>query len=293
MCGRTSAAKAFLTTAMVAYLVAAPFTAVAEDYFDAEFSVDHDSNISNASHRGDVVDDNILIFGLSANRPQILTPRSGLLLTGRVEYDRYTLWEDLSHLSVDGKLAWRYQPGTAFNSIWYEAAAGAALLQHQDSALRDGGKAFIDLSLGSRLTDRLQVRTGYRYSLRRAWSNTVFDDDDHRLYASGDWQAADRLLLYATVGWQTGDVVSTSRMDPAINALASARGPDPALGTWNGMPRIAYRIDADSVTGELGFNYAIRADLALDVSARYLNTDGPSNLSYDGLRVLGGLLYRF
>ena len=79
---------------------------------------------------------------------------------------------------------------------------------------------FVDLSLGSRLTDRLQIRTGYRYSVRRAWSNGVFDNEDHRLYASADWQAADRLLLYATVGWQTGEVVSTSRMDPAMSARA-------------------------------------------------------------------------
>jgi hypothetical protein len=288
---KPSASIAAVLFAFVALLLPAP--ARAQGYVDAEFSVDHDSNISNASHGGDELDDNILIFGLSANRPQPLTARSGLLLTGRAEYDRYTLWEDLSHFSIGGKIAWRYQPGTSYDAIWYEISSGATLLKHQDSRLRDGGIVFADLSLGSRVTDRLQLRAGYRYRLRRSWDGNVFDNEGHRVYASGDWQAADRLLFYATAGWQTGDAVSTSRQDPAIGALATAMAADWALGTWKGLPRVAYRIDADTVTGEFGFNYEIRAGLALDVSARYLHTDGPSKLSYDGLRILGGLLYRF
>ena len=265
----------------------------AQPYYDAELSVDHDSNIGNAEHRVDKLDDNILIFGITASQPYPVTQYSGLLFSGSVNYRRYTQWDYLSHWAFGGKVVYRVKPGAAYDAEWFELTASATLLQFERSSLRDGGLAFIDAATGRKLTDRLVVRVGYQYSVRRSWNDNIFDNDDHRLYAHFDWQPADRGTLYGTLAWQTGDVVSTASQNPVILAVSTAASPDRALSPTNLPPRIAYRIDADVVSGEAGLNYALTTSLAFDLSARYLHADGDGNQRYSDTRILAGLLYRF
>jgi hypothetical protein len=268
-------------------------TKAAQPYYDAEFSVDHDTNIGNAERGVDKLDDNILIFGVAASQPYPVTPRSGLLFSGSASYRRYTRWEDLSHWALGGKFIYRLKPGAAYDAEWFELTAGATLLQHQRSSLRDGGIVFVDLATGRKLTDQLEVRGGYQYSVRRAWNDDVFDNDDHRFYAHFDWRLADRHTLYGTLAWQTGDVVSTATQDVDFLAVSTAASPDHALSSENHPARIAYRIGADTLSSELGFNYAFTASLAFDLSARYLHADGDGNQKYNDTRILAGLLYRF
>ena len=148
-------------------------------------------------------------------------------------------------------------------------------------------------NISRKLTDQMEIRGGYQYSARRAWNGDVFDNDDHRLYAHLDWRLTDRHTLYSTLGWQTGDVVSTATQDKNILDVSTAASPDHALSYANRPPRIAYRIDADILSSEVGFNYAFTASLAFDLSARYLHADGSGDHAYDDTKILAGLLYRF
>ena len=163
--------------------------------------------------------------------------------------------------------------------------------------MRDGGQIYVDLGLGKSLTDRLQLRGGYHFALRRAWNSDIYDTESHRVYVNIDWKLAERLNLYGNLGWQYGDIVSTVLIRPG--GIYGGSGPgaiplesDPALSEGN-QRRGAYTTDAHTAIGTLGLNYAFTQKLALDASVRYVTSDASGPISYQGYRFLCGLLYRF
>lgn len=294
-------------TAMVLFILA--FLGAGRDaagqshYFDVSLDYLHDDNIGRAEFDRDILEDNIVILSGSLNMPQVLDSRAGLLHSLRIEYAAHTEWEDLSALTASAASTFRYQPGASFSAPWYEAQLVAALLQHRDSDIRDGAQVRLNLAVGSNFTDRLVGRIGYRYELRRAWEEDVFDLDNHRFSGNLDYDVSERVTLYGTLGWQTGEVVSTAtprpqvlnaaetwRLDEALSERPAAAVP---VGGFYPGDRYAYRIDADTLTGELGINLALSQKLALDLSALHFRAYGEGDNDYDGLLLRAGLLYRF
>ena len=272
-------------------------------YVDVSLDYLHDDNIGRAELEGDVLEDNIVTLSGSLNMPRLLGSRSGLLNSFRLEYAAQTEWEDLSALTASAASTFRYQPGAAFSAPWYEAQLVAALTQHHDSDIRDGGRLRLNLAVGSDFTDRLVGRLGYRYELRRAWEGEVFDLDNHRFSGSLDYGVNDWVTLYGTFAWQTGEVVSTATPRPQVLNASEARHLDEALserplgaarvGNFFEGDRVAYRLDADTITGELGLNVALSRKLALDLSALHFQAYGDGDNDYDGLQLRAGILYRF
>lgn len=269
--------------------------------FSAEYL--HDDNIGRAEADADQLSDNIALFSGALQIPQLLGERSGLLHVLRLEYDRHVDWDDLSVLTASAGTTLRYKPGAAYNSPWFEPSFNFALMQHQDSDIRDGTLLRAGLTVGSNLTDRLTARLGYRYDWRQAWDADVYDLGSHRLAGSVDFELTDRATLYGTLGWQTGEVVSTATPSPKVLNASEARAVDEALserpdnavrvGNYYQGERVAYRLDADSLTGELGLNVALTRKLALDLSALSFSAWGEGNNDYDGLQLRAGLLYRY
>lgn len=272
-------------------------------YVDVSLDYLHDDNVGRAEVDADILEDDIVALSGSLNVPQLLDSRSGLLHSLRLEYAAHTQWEDLSALAVSAASTFRYQPGASFSAPWYEAQLVAALLQHRDSDIRDGAQLSLNLAVGSNFTDRLVGRMGYRYELRRAWDEDVFDLDNHRFSGNLDYDVSERVTVYGTLAWQTGEVVSTATPRPQVlNAsetwhLDEALSERPAaaipVGGFYPGERFAYRIDADTLTGELGINLAMSQKLALDFSALHYRAYGEGDNDYDGLLLRAGLLYRF
>jgi hypothetical protein len=272
-------------------------------YADVSLDYLHDDNIGRAELDRDILEDNIVTLSGSLNMPRLLGSRAGLLNSLRLEYAAQTEWEDLSALTASAASTFRYQPGAAFSAPWYEAQLVAALMQHQDSDIRDGARLRLNLAVGSDFTDRLVGRAGYRYELRRAWEGEVFDLDNHRFSGSLDYGINDWVTLYGTFAWQTGEVVSTATPRPQVLNASEARHLDEALserppgaarvGNFFEGDRVAYRLDADTLTGELGLNVALSRKLALDFSALHFQAYGDGDNDYDGLQLRAGLLYRF
>lgn len=272
-------------------------------YVDVSLDYLHDDNIGRAELDRDTLEDNIVTLSGSLNMPRLLGSRAGLLNSLRLEYAAQAEWEDLSALTASAASTFRYQPGAAFSAPWYEAQLVAALMQHQDSDIRDGARLRLNLAVGSDFTDRLVGRVGYRYELRRAWEGEVFDLDSHRFSGSLDYGVNDWVTLYGTIAWQTGEVVSTATPRPQVLTASEARHLDEALserplgaarvGNFFEGDRVAYRLDADSLTGELGLNVALSRKLALDLSALHFQAYGDGDNDYDGLQLRAGILYRF
>ncbi|MCG3201425.1 MAG: hypothetical protein NFCOHLIN_01293 [Gammaproteobacteria bacterium] len=288
---------------VLASLGAGSDAAAQSHYFDASLDFLHDDNVGRAEVDEDVLEDNIIALSGSLNVPQVLDSRSGLLHSLRLEYAAHTEWDDLSALTASAASTFRYQPGASFSAPWYEAQLVAALLQYRDSDIRDGAQLHLNLALGRNFTDRLVGRVSYRYELRRAWEGDVFDLDNHRFSGNLDYDIGERMTLYGTLAWQTGEVVSTATPRPQVLNASETWRLDEALserpiaaipvGGFYPGDRFAYRLDADTLTGELGINFAMSQSLALDLSALHFRAYGEGDNDYDGLLLRAGLLYRF
>ncbi|MFO1434882.1 MAG: hypothetical protein U1F34_00360 [Gammaproteobacteria bacterium] len=272
-------------------------------YLDVGADYLYESNIGRAEHSHDVLSDNIAAFSAAYNLPYPLGERSGLLNTARLDYARHADQEDLSEFDASLGSQWRYKPGAAFTAPWLEASARAAVMQFQDSDIRDGASLRVGADIGRNFTDRLIARIGYRYEWRHAWDADVFNLSNHRLAGSFDLTLSDRLALYGSVGWQIGDLVSTATPSPAILNISEARALDTALsdrapgalrvGNYYQGDRVAYRLEGQTLTGEIGINYALSRTLALDLSVLRFDAAGDGDNDYHGYQARAGLLYRF
>ena len=273
-----------------AVLATTPAYAVTR-YYDTELSYVHEDNLGRAAESQDAVDDDLLLARGSANWLVPLNATSGLLAVVAGEYQHLARWQDLSRGALSGQLSYRYKPASAFNAPWFEARVFGAIRQFQDSTLRDGGRLEFDGAIGSTLSDAIEIRIAYRYSLERAWHEAVFDGDQHRLSGTLNWRV-DSVTWYGTLGWQRGDTVSSAADGALLERTARAHAVDSALSDGS-HPRVAYRLDADTLTGMLGFNYPLARGLALDVAALYFDADSETGAHYRGYRVTAGVLYRF
>lgn len=151
------------------------------------------------------------------------------------------------------------------------------------------------VTVGKHFTDQLQIYGGWSLQRRYAERGDVFELHNQQINLSADYKPTGKLTIYASAARIFGDQVSTASVPPIGESLANtakAIVDDTALEE-NGDSRKAYRIGAVTNTFELGLNYALRGDTALDVSVLQFNTDADSGHGYDGLTARAGLLYRF
>ena len=263
----------------------------ATPYFDTELSYVHEDNFAHAARASAALEDDVMLARASANWLQPTSPRGGLLAALAGEYQAYAHWSALSRVMLAGQLSYRYKPSTEFNAPWLEASVNGALRQFRDSAMRDGGRVGFEAATGSALTDRINLRLAYRFAIERSWHDAVFDSEVHRVYGNVDWRI-ERMTCYTTLAWQRGDAVSSALENVELDATAHAQASDWALSDER-HSRIAYRLDADTLSATLGFNVALASRLALDVSALYFDADSETGAHYRGYRVTAGVLYRF
>lgn len=263
----------------------------ATPYFDTELSYLYEHNFAYAARASEVLDDDVMRVRASANWLQPTSAKGGLLASLAGEYQRYAHWQALSRALLSGQVSYRYKPSAEFNAPWLEASINGALRQFQHSAMRNGGRIGFEAATGSALTDRINLRVGYRFTIDRSWHGRVFDSEVSRVYGNVNWRI-ERMTYYATLAWQRGDAVSSATANVELNAAASAKGSDLALSDGR-HSRIAYRLDTDTLSTTLGFNIALASRLALDVSALYFDADSEIGAHYRGYRVTAGVLYRF
>lgn len=273
-----------------------------------------DDNISRSLIKGEQESDHSLRVEGTANWRCLAGANAsahfGLLAAAEHHFD----FSDLSNVELGGRGEWRFRTGQGFSAPIYSVAVDLTGHLHDDSKIRDGGTMRATAGAESRLTDRLSVRGGYRYTLRRARSSSVFDNQRHGLFVGSELALAPTVVLNAVISWERGDVVANSTPIEEVIAVASALafddafgasrfagqlgpgpgpGPGPVAGPGESDRRVAYRLDADVWQFELGTRIRIDHNLTLDVNGGYLKVNSrASNLDYDGLQIVASLGYR-
>jgi hypothetical protein len=285
------------TAIAAAVLLAQLATAqAAEEWrFGLNAEVVHDDNATRGLYDGKL-SDNIAAVEGSATRSWLLSPRSGLLVRGAARYSHFVDIDDISNLALIGRAAWRIQPTLGYSAPWYELSGQAQYLRHADSELRDGSIVTFEASAGSHVTDRLRLSAGVGVD-NRSGGGTVglYDLSTTRIFATADLRVGVRNALYARFTHQTGDHVfssgSTSGLSPVWEDDPALRGPL-GLAVAN-----AYRIEATTLAFEVGFNFPLRAEQALDFSVARYSTEadeGPAaGNKYTSTQVRATYLYRF
>ncbi len=264
-------------------------------YVVSEATASYESNLGHAEHKSDIQDDASFTVGANANHSIRISHNSGLVLSANARHTEQAQYDDLSQIELGARARYRIQPISGFTAPWVELAVGAKRLEHRDSEIRDGWLGDFSVAVGKHFTDQLQVYGGWSLQRRHAEQSDVFELHNQQISLSADYKPTGKLTIYASAARIFGDQVSTASVPSIGESLtdtAKAIVDDTALEK-SGDSRKAYRIGAVTDTFELGLNYALRGDTALDVSVLQFNTDADGVHSYDGLTARAGLLYRF
>jgi len=264
-------------------------------YITADSALVYDSNIGRAQQSIDIDDDFALEAGLTAARSFRLGDRSGLVVRAGAQVRQQFRFQDLSRLSLDAGVNYRIQPVLGFTNPWIELALDVARLEHHDSRIRDGWISNAGISVGKYFTDRIRATAGWNYEVRNAEQGRVFDWRHNTLNLATDYRFTENSTLYAKASRIYGDQVSTVRFPYSASGnyqdVAKAVARDTALE--DNTEHRAYRIDAITNVFEIGMNYAVKGDLALDFSLQHYNSNADGGNTYHVTGARAGLLYRF
>jgi hypothetical protein len=287
------------TAVIAAVLLLAAPPALAADAWRYGLSADllHDDNATRGLYDG-VKADNLLVAEGSATRSVLLGPNSGALLRAALRFTQYADLKDISNVALLGRAAWRYQPTLGYSAPWVEIAGQAQFLRHADSRLRDGSIYSVDASVGSNLTDRTRLSGGIGADKRSGGGSVgLYDLSNNRLWGTFDLRLGLRNTLYARLTRLAGDQVFSSGSHQGLSP-AGIWEDDPALRAPLGLAVAnAYRLDATTLIAELGFNYPLRRNDALDFgvlhSSSKVNEGIAEGQKYTATQVRASYIYRF
>jgi hypothetical protein len=255
---------------------------------DAELAFKHDDNLSRAESGQDKFGDNAVNLDLKLSWNHLLTPNSGLRLSGGLRLTEQARFDALSHIDLNAGIRYRIQPISGYTAPWIELGGGYQRQNYRDSQIRDGNVWSVDAILGKRFTDCIGGRVGVTEEWRQADNEDVFNWRRHRIFAALDYRLGLDTSLYANLSRDFGSQVFTATATPDFLRAAMAVADDPAFGL-----RRAYRLDAVATTVELGVNLPLNAANTLDFGARHFSADADGGHSYDETELRLSWLYRF
>ena len=281
-----------ITAIAAALLLAAPPALAESTRYGLDAELTHDDNASRGLYDADRKADNILSLEGSATRSLLLGPRSGAVFRAAARYSQYLEFKDLSNLALSGRAAWRVQPGLEFNSPFFEIAGSLAWLRHSDSELRDGTIVSLEASTGSHVTDRVRLGAGLGLDRREGGGTAgLYDLSTTRLWATMDYRFGVRNTAYARLQHVAGDHVFCSI---TVSGLSPVWEPDQALASGLGRFADCYRLDAKTLSWDIGLNYPLSGTRALDFAlTSYSSKSDAGGLKYDGMLLRASYLYRF
>ena len=281
-----------ITAIAAALLLAAPPALAESARYGLDADLTHDDNASRGLYDADRKADNILSLEGSATRSLLLGPRSGAVFRAAARYSQYLEFKDLSNLALSGRAAWRVQPGLEFNSPFFEIAGSLAWLRHSDSELRDGTIVSLEASTGSHVTDRVRLGAGLGLDRREGGGTAgLYDLSTTRLWATMDYRFGVRNTAYARLQHVAGDHVFCSI---TVSGLSPVWEPDQALASGLGRFADCYRLDAKTLSWDIGLNYPLSGTRALDFAlTSYSSKSDAGGLKYDGMLLRASYFYRF
>lgn len=286
----------YILAATVAAFASAALADSTRYGIDGEFV--HDNNVSRGPTSTDQKADSIVAAEAYLARSLLLGERSGLVLRGGMKLSQFLAFRDLSNVALSGRAAYRYQPSLSYSAPWLEVAGSATWLKHSDNELRDGFVVAASVGGGSYVTDRIRIGVGAGIEERTADNGALYELSTNRIWATLDYRLGISSTVYGSLTRIAGDHVFNAIYGPAqtlLSTYASAIAADPALADeFGGVAPLGYRLDATTFVYELGFNYPLKGNQAIDLSVSIFDSESDQGgQSYDGMALRAMYMYRF
>jgi hypothetical protein len=242
-----------------------------------EAGYNYSDNVTRAPQGSpDVLNDQFLGLSLGKTFAFPLTERTRVLVNGFVGGEKFLNYDGLSNVQYGAQGTWQFRPSGSYGAPTYSVFVRAAGEQFE-STLRDGYRTSVGASIRKPLTDRIQVFTAATYNVRNATS-TVFDLRDWSVRLNLDYTLFGRDTLYFGADYRRGDVVSTNRPSAALAGISKAFETDDAFD--DGIVRTAYRFEAATIIGTIGYNFAFASGQSLDLAYRYVRSTPTETIVY-------------
>lgn len=257
-------------------------------FVDAELAARHDNNIARGESGNDIFSDNVVDLGLTATHSILLTPNSGLRLTGGAHIAKHAIYTGLDMMSLNAGMSYRTQPVLGYTAPWFELGATLTQQSFNNSDIRDGNLLVLEAIAGKRLTDRIGARIGINREQRWARVAEVYKWQRQRIYIASDYKLNLNSTLYTSLSRDFGDQVFTTTPSLELREYSKAIALDPVFGT-----RRAYRMGAISDTLELGVSTPLNSFNTLDIGLRRFHANAAAGHSYNDTELRASWLYRF
>ncbi|HUR41840.1 MAG TPA: tandem-95 repeat protein [Verrucomicrobiae bacterium] len=281
----------FTTPAAAQYGSQVPQQQLSRTSFSGDVGSGFDTNVGNAQADADVRESGFVSAAGHASWQHRLNLYTTVLLRGTLQGEHVESFEGLSNAKGIGMARLVYRPDGDFFTPQIAGWVSAAYWEF-DSAIRDGveyrGGAYLAQQVTTQISARLSVGASQRESESR-----VFDVAGFSGGINVDWLPMAGLTIYGGYQHYRGDVVSTATPGTLnIGRAAEVIEADDAFGGFATGMR-AYRLDAASNIGTLGFNYALSRNLSVDAQAQQIDTQADFDNEYQRTVGVVSLLVRF
>jgi hypothetical protein len=230
----------------------------------ADVGLTADDNVGRAANKwDDRRSDRIWNLGLSASAPVPMSEHTRVVVLGFAGEEKYATYGKLTHSYYGVQGEFQYRASGEFSAPTYGVVLRSAGEQYK-SDLRDGYRHSAALTVRKPLTDRIASFASLSY-LRRDGRSAVFDTREISARFNIDYRLSGRDTLYLSGDLRHGDAVSSGRPALAYLDVAKAVVADDA---FDNAGFYAYKVNANTLIGTLGYNVSFGAGHALDLSLR-------------------------
>ena len=235
-----------------------------------------DDNVTRGRVSGEKLGDSVFSLGLNSTRSFSLNPNSRLVLTGLASGEKLDRYQGLGRFSAGVQGEVQYRTSGSFDAYTF-AFVGRALYEQYESSLRDGARYFAGLNMRRSLTDRIDLFAEIGGNARNGKSD-VFRWRDWAAKVNLDWSPpGTKGVMYLTGEYRRGDTASTGVASLENLAVAEVFAPDDVFGTGF----FAYRFDARTLMGTVGYNHPLGPRDSLDLSWRRVEVTPQKRPSFD------------
>ena len=285
-----------MRTAAAVLIALLPSAAAAQWTIDAQGAWTYDDNLSRAQRESDITRDHALELRGALGRALVVAD-GDMVLRGEARAGRYDTYTGLEHFALGIGAGWRRKLGIGLTAPWL-AADASFFEEDYAEQVRDGRSAALSLELGKRFGPRFDAALGAAYDWREqhddlatvpGFSGRPFSLQGRSLFLRGNLAFGESWLVFAAAAARDGDVVSSTRRNPAIFRESAAIANDPAFGP----DFIAYKLTgARTNSYTIGLSWALRAKASLDAAVTNERTSARGGLDYDGNVYSVSLVYR-
>lgn len=245
-------------------------TDMLEKPISIDFGFTHDNNVGRGRLSEEKKQDSITSLGVGQEWIQPLNTNLRLVATPLITAEKFRRFAGLGRFSggIQGEL--QYRGSAAFDATTF-GLRGSAVWDQYESRLRTGSRYFLGVNARRALTDRIDL-FGEVGGNARFGRSEVFELRDVAAKGNVDYSLGRNGTVYFSGEFRRGDTFSSGFGSLTNLALADVFVADDAFDDGS----FAYRIEARTILGTLGYNRPLGPRDSIDFSWRRVQST-PTN----------------